>query len=227
MSDITIVYVGVELIDPNPWNPNRQNDDEFTAELQSIETFGFIAPIIVRPKPEHDLLDIDPRPRFEVIDGEHRLRAALQLEHATVPAVVLDLTDVQAKKLTVVMNETRGKADPALLGKLFADLQAELGDLALLSHALPFDERTIADFIELASFDWSKLDTPSDAAFDGHAPTTQQLVCVVSLDVAARWAQLAERYPGQLPTSGAGAANGALLTWVLEQVEGITQEVQQ
>jgi ParB-like chromosome segregation protein Spo0J len=129
---LTREEVSPELVHANPWNPNRQDERERRATRESIITYGFIDPVIVRRHPDQD-------GHYQVIDGEHRWLSAIDLGLQTIPLDVLEpCPDVVAKKLTIVLNETRGKADPQLLGALLAELAPELGDE--LALALPFSQ---------------------------------------------------------------------------------------
>jgi ParB family chromosome partitioning protein len=49
------------------WNPNRQSEVVAKAQAESIELFGFIDPILVRPHPDHP-------DEYQLVDGEHRWR---------------------------------------------------------------------------------------------------------------------------------------------------------
>jgi hypothetical protein len=167
---LTIKRVKVAAIEPNPWNPNRMSERVFEAEKESILAFGFIDPITVRPAPEGD--------GYQIIDGEHRFRVLSSLiedgvppgvsedlkalvKAAEVPAIVLDVPDAWAKKLTVILNETRGKADPLALGELLADL-AQDGDLDALRKGLPFSEAELEELVKVGEFDWDQFNAGAD-----------------------------------------------------------------
>ncbi len=68
---LKIQTVEVGKLHPNPWNPNRQDARTFEAERESIRNYGFIDPVTVR---EHPTINGE----FEIIDGEHRWRAATE-----------------------------------------------------------------------------------------------------------------------------------------------------
>ena len=144
MFELTVEYVSVELLDPNPWNPNVQDDRTANAERESIETYGFIDPVTVRVHPD------DPG-RWQIIDGEHRVREAVALGHTTAPVVVLDVDDEQAKKLTVILNETRGDHDIALLGSLMANLHRTMTPKSILI-GMSFTEGELGRLLEIGRF---------------------------------------------------------------------------
>lgn len=150
MSDTTVelevTQVPVGLIDPNPWNPNVQSEVVRRATRESLERFGFVEPVLLRPKGD----------RFEIVNGEHRCTEAQALGLVTIPAVVRDLSDDDAKKLTVVLNETTGEADVVLLGRLLADLSS-LDDFQV---GLPYTEAELNHLLSIGAADWDKFDAP-------------------------------------------------------------------
>lgn len=129
----------IGLLEPNDWNPNQQSPRVQEAERESIEAFGFIDPIFVRPHPAKEGV-------YQIIDGEHRWRTMTDLGRTEVPVIVRDLTDEQAKKLTVILNETRGDADMILLSSLLADLSS-LDDFKV---GLPYTDRELAKILALS-----------------------------------------------------------------------------
>jgi ParB-like chromosome segregation protein Spo0J len=157
------------------------------AERQSIKTYGFIDPITVRPHPEVE-------GGFQIIDGEHRWRVAQEQEIESVPLIVLDLGDTAARKLTIILNETRGKPDDVLLGTLLAEIAAEDDDLA---NGLRYDETELAHLLSLADADWSRFDADPDANIspDDDDPDDQwrTISARVPIDFMETWESAVER----------------------------------
>jgi ParB family chromosome partitioning protein len=125
--------IPIEQLLPNPWNPNKTSTRVDEAIRESIGTHGFIIPIVVRPHPTNDFF-------FQVVDGEHRLEAAQEMGLDSIPAEVVSLNDAEAKKFTIIANETRGKAEPVALAELLEEIQNE-SDSPLLG--LPYYEKEI------------------------------------------------------------------------------------
>jgi len=199
--------IAVNRIHANPWNPNVQSSRVEQATRESIATFGFVDPVTVRPHP-------DMPGHFQIIDGEHRWRAAQDLQIATVIAVVLDVGDAEAKKLTVILNETRGKADQVDLAVLLEDLREEMGDD--LGLGLPYSPRELDDLLALANEDWrAKLEEKLDA---DKAPAEPDewvtITCRVPQLVATFMDQARDRYRdeagAELPDNAA-VADGMVL----------------
>lgn len=77
-------------------NPRRGNID---AVAESMETNGVYQPVIIN-KGTHTGRDM------EVIAGNHRVQAAQKLGLETIPAIVLDITDSEAKRIALADNRT-------------------------------------------------------------------------------------------------------------------------
>lgn len=156
-----------DSIAPNDYNPNVMTERVYKAELESILTFGFIDPLTVRETADGIL----------IIDGEHRWKAFGLLrqqwqdgeippfhpdllplfERNQLPVVNLgDIPDVDAKKLTIILNETRGKANTVDLAALLAQIAAETGG-ENLHMGLPYGEDELQDILKLAHYDWEAV----------------------------------------------------------------------
>ena len=145
VAGLKIIAVNVSELRSNEWNPNRMDEQTFAKELRSIQTYGFIDPVTVR----------ELEGGFQIIDGEHRWKAATQLGIASIPATNLGpIDDEKAKKLTLLYNELRGQAEPALLASLLKDLAAT-SSVAELADELPMTSVEIDTLIKTADdFQW-------------------------------------------------------------------------
>jgi ParB family chromosome partitioning protein len=93
--------LSVLSIRPNPKQPRQAFDDDDMAELvNSIREIGVLQPVVVRPIPADELektqgqaLDGAPRPQFELIMGERRLRATQAAGLGFIPAIIKDTHD--------------------------------------------------------------------------------------------------------------------------------------
>lgn len=136
-------------LDANPWNPNRMDEQMFQKEIASLRKFGYVNPIIVRRNGT----------RYQIIDGEHRKKALIKLGVVSkVPVTVIsDLNDSDAKQLTIVLNETRGRSDPAKMGELLKDLLSVESKTDLLD-ILPYSPPVFEKLAGLAPLDWDQVD---------------------------------------------------------------------
>lgn len=154
MVNHTTLLVDPASIDPNPWNPNEMADRVFTAIGESLEEFGVLLPLIVRPHPETE-------GRFQIIDGEHRWRQATAQGIPEVECKVLSgLDDATAKRLTLILGEG-GEHNKHKLALLLQDLSSEL-DVQTILRGISTTENEFAELLEIAAFDWESLKNEVD-----------------------------------------------------------------
>jgi len=152
--------VKIDQLHPNPWNPNAQTERVQEATKESINAFGFIDPVTVRPHPEI-------KDAYEIIDGEHRWRAAKDFGLDEVAINVVDVNENGAKQLTIILNETRGESDKVDLAVLLAKLAEDLGDDLIIG--LPYTDDELDGLLKLADFNFEQFaprDDPDPDPFD-------------------------------------------------------------
>jgi ParB family transcriptional regulator, chromosome partitioning protein len=100
----SFIDVPVNRIVPSPFQPRRHFDAERLRELaEAVRAQGIIEPLVVRAVAQAGLGD----PRYELIAGERRLRAAREAGLETVPVVVRDFDDRTALEVSLVENLAR------------------------------------------------------------------------------------------------------------------------
>jgi len=128
----------------------------------SIQKFGFVDPVTCRHLGE-DL--------YQIIDGEHRWRIAQEMGLELIPVMNLGpLADSIAQQLTIVLNETRGQANPEKLGRLLRDLMAVETKESLLS-TLPYTREALDRLTGLPSMTWEGLDRPQRPTLPAERPS--------------------------------------------------------
>lgn len=132
---LKVEYVAVDAIKPNSYNPNRQNPHDFELLCKSMREDGFTQPIIVQGE------------SMTIVDGEHRLRAAIALGLKEVPIVKVDMTPEQMRIATLRHNRARGDEDLELTAQLLRDLQ-ELGAIDWAQDSLMMDDEEVNRMIE-------------------------------------------------------------------------------
>ena len=221
--NLEVSLLKINKVEPNPWNPNVQNEQQFNAEIESISNNGFLAPILVRAIDDH----------YQIIDGEHRLKALKEIiekkiegkrnvpdlvKLGQIPAIVIDVDDANAKKLTIIMNETRGRADFAKLGALLAEIKVDLPDD--LAVGLPYTETQLNELMEIASFSWDALDTPittNEFEDDGEGGD-YKISAVLNPETGLKWKSMLYENKNELPTDTKLAA-GALINKLIAKSE--------
>ena len=106
-----VEHLPIADLHPDPGNPRRIAEGELAARCRPIETFGLVDPILAR---RHDR---------RVIAGHQRLIAARRCGLATVPTILIDLSEADARLLNAALNRIGGAWDQDLLARLLIDLQ--------------------------------------------------------------------------------------------------------
>lgn len=120
---IDFQYLPIDLIVPNPWNPNVQDEITFNLLQDEIAEVGLIDPIEVVPLDDGT---------YMILGGEHRWRAAKALGHEEIPSILL--TDEKWKDedlrrfITVRLNVIHGKLDPDKFMTLYRGLSSKYGE---------------------------------------------------------------------------------------------------
>jgi ParB family chromosome partitioning protein len=116
-----IQKLAIDLIEPNPYQPRRVFGQEAIEELaQSIRVDGLIQPIVVRRN----------GPRYSLVVGERRWRAARLAGLDHIPAIVQDIPQDRVLEVTLVENIQREDLNPIEIALALNRMIQELG----LSH---------------------------------------------------------------------------------------------
>jgi ParB family chromosome partitioning protein len=121
-----VAWLALDDVAPSPENPRTRFDAEGLAELAaSIRAHGVLEPVLVRPLPPPVVPDpaaettpgafvnASQGPRYVLVAGERRWRAARLAGLTHVPALVRDgLSDEDAVRLALVENLQRRDLDP-------------------------------------------------------------------------------------------------------------------
>jgi ParB family chromosome partitioning protein len=93
--------VAIDQIDPNPDQP-RQTMGDLSELMASIAEKGILEPLIVRPKGG----------RYQIIAGERRYQAAVQVGLADLPVVIRDVDADEVIELALIENLQRKDLTP-------------------------------------------------------------------------------------------------------------------
>ena len=115
--DQMISEIPVSQIEPNPFQPRKEFDEEALSELaSSIKTLGLIQPITVRR--------INST-KFQIISGERRYRACRMAGVEKIPAYIRETDDVGMLEMAIVENLQRENLDPIEIALSFRRLIEE------------------------------------------------------------------------------------------------------
>jgi ParB family chromosome partitioning protein len=113
-----IVQIPLPSIQRNPYQPRARFSEASLDELaQTIRQHGVLQPVLVRPE----------GPRYILVAGERRLRAAERAGLATIPAVVRDLDQREMLEMALVENLQREDINAVETARAFQRLSDEFG----------------------------------------------------------------------------------------------------
>jgi ParB-like chromosome segregation protein Spo0J len=145
-----IEHVSIDALQESPWNPNEEDRQTFEALKASIRRNGLVDPLVVRKADN------------SVIGGHHRPYAVRELmaegwklPGGTAPVVYLDVSEEEAKRLSLALNKIRGEPDLDKLGELLRELR-DMSDPDELS-ATGYSAREIDDLVTLLETDRDSL----------------------------------------------------------------------
>lgn len=136
---------------PNPWNTNSVSAENEAKLEASIKRLGMFKPVVVR-----ELLDGS----LQILGGEHRCRAALNLGLKEVPIINLGkISDNKAKEIGLVDNGRFGEDDAISLAELLNSLETDSGEL---SSFMPYSQTDFDNIFKSVNVDIDELDLPED-----------------------------------------------------------------
>jgi len=166
----------VSRIHTNPKQPRSAFDRQGMEDLKkSIIENGVIQPVTVRKTDGG----------FEIIAGERRLRAVLELGYERIPAYVMDVdTEEKMLELALVENVQREDLNPIELAKAYDQLQTEYRlSQEEVAQKVGKDRATVANFIRLLklpdviqeSLSKNEISMGHARAFMGLGPRSDQI----------------------------------------------------
>lgn len=140
-----VLYVDIEKVIPNTWNPKEENTPEYFKIKQSIETNGMRGAIAVREHPT-------TKDYYEIIDGKQRHTAAKELGYKQIPVYNEGQVDEEAKELTIWWQQ-QVPFSRILEAYLVTSMADEFGQENL---NLPYSEAQYKEFDDLANFNFDE-----------------------------------------------------------------------
>ena len=103
----------IEQIIEAPWNPNFMGEEMFGRLRRSFQWIGQMIPLVVR--------QIEPG-LYETIGGAKRLAVLNEMKVTTVPVVIVDADDVEARLLCQALNCISGDDDLGMRAQLMREV---------------------------------------------------------------------------------------------------------
>jgi ParB/RepB/Spo0J family partition protein len=119
-ADVNSQSIELALIVPSKTNPDRAYDPKNPEDvelMQSIKVHGVNQPVLIRP-----LKNVPDGKKYEIVAGERRYSASIAAGRKTIPAVVRELTDIEALELQTIENDQRKDLDPLAKAAAFRRL---------------------------------------------------------------------------------------------------------
>lgn len=175
MLKVNTKKVKINELRANKWNPKLKPEDDLDVQQQyeevvkSVKAHGLIDPILVRSKNAGKDLGY-----YEIINGYHRFLACQELGFKEI--IINDLgevSDQQAKKLTIVTEEVKIPIDQVKLSHLLKEM-LDSEELDKLVEGLPYSKELIESKIELLEFDWDSLNNNPEGEEADFTPSDNQ-----------------------------------------------------
>ena len=118
-----IIDLPMDRIHAADWNPNVMDETMCSHLRRSIERFGLVLPLVVRPTEVGN---------YETIGGAQRLAILRELAIDPVPCVVVETDDAHARLLAQALNRIQGQDDLGLQAELVREVLQSLPQEAVL-----------------------------------------------------------------------------------------------
>ncbi len=157
--------VPVETVAPNPDQPRRHFREEDLADLAaSIAQKGVLQPLIVRPNPGGS-------PKYQIVAGERRWRAAQRAQVHSIPIIVREYTDTEMLEIAIIENVQRADLNAVEEAMGYRQLMDKFGHTQeRLAEALGKSRSYIANLLRLLQLPDDVLSLLRDGMLSaGHA----------------------------------------------------------
>lgn len=149
-----IQRITVDKLNPAKYNPRKNlkpGDPEYEKLKRSIETFGYVEPVIWNKRTGH------------IVGGHQRFKILKERGATEIDCVVVDMEEAEEKALNIVLNKVSGDWDMPKLAELLEDLDKSMFDVSLTG----FDAAEIEDlFSKVHDKDVNDDDFDADKALE-------------------------------------------------------------
>ena len=124
-----VVNLPIELLTETEWNANQSDENVMACLRTSIKRYGLVQNLVVRPLGDH----------YEVLSGNQRLKLLREFDIKTIPCVVVNVDDDQARLLSQALNRIHGEDDLGLRAEIIRDMLRTIPEdevLAILPETL-------------------------------------------------------------------------------------------
>lgn len=119
MDELIVKQVPIEELKPADYNPRKWSENARKGLTASLDTFGFVQPIVVNSAPNR---------RGVIIGGNFKLDIAKEKGMKTVPVVWVNIPDIKKEKeLNLRLNKNQGEFDNDLLAQFEEEMLKDVG----------------------------------------------------------------------------------------------------
>jgi ParB family chromosome partitioning protein len=143
----TVLMLRADQLIPNRFQPRKIFDKASLTDLmESIKSAGVLQPILVRKSGNY----------YEIVAGERRWRACVELHVSVVPVIVKDVDDQKMLEWALIENTQRKDLNPIERARAYKELMTFFNlTQEEIAGRVGLDRATVANFIRL-------LDLPSE-----------------------------------------------------------------
>lgn len=118
-----LIDAPIQDLAPDPRQPRRHFDEEALRDLaRSIARYGVLQPLLVTQIKSTGAAQASRQPRYRIVAGERRWRAALLARQRSVPALVLQVDDGLGREVALIENLHRSDLQPLELAQALETL---------------------------------------------------------------------------------------------------------
>lgn len=119
-----IVEVDLSKLKPAPWNPNHMEADKLSRLKKSLQSYGLVQNLVVRPIGNN---------HYEVLSGNQRLSILKELKISPVPCVVVNLDDAHSRLLAQALNHIHGEDDLGMRAEVLREVLETVSEQEILA----------------------------------------------------------------------------------------------
>jgi ParB family chromosome partitioning protein len=187
---VTVVALPLDQLQPAPWNPNTMSAALRAKLRASLERFGTVQVLVVRPVAGGS---------YEVVNGNQRLAVYRELGVTHIPCAVVTLSDAEAYLLAQTLHHLQGEEDPGRRAALLREVLQALPETEVLA-LLPETAATLQALTRVGQEELAQqLDVWAAAAAAKLHTLTFQLTAAQEELVTRALGRVLEE-PGSLPS---------------------------
>ncbi len=198
-----IVEVPSGKVFPAAWNANEMDPAMFAHLNASISHFGLVSPLVVRRIENH----------YETIGGNQRLKVLKESGAKTLPCVVVEMNDAQAKVLSQGLNHIHGSDNLGLRAELLRQIMKATPAKEVLS-ILPETPQSLA---EASRQDQLSLDDYLQAQKLSQKARLHHFTVQLTAEQARVVEEAFDYLESHLGINGGPKSRGAALYWLCQK----------